>query len=87
MLRLRDEHSGVAVELSYSVYPDIDVIARNMRVVNDGNRPWCWTLSACVDLENTHAQLTTLSGAWARSGRWLLVLSLVPGHQGVLSSV
>ena len=84
--RLRDEHSGVAVELSYSVYPDIDVIARNMRVVNDGEQPVVLerALSACVDLENTHAQLTTLSGAWARE-RQMVTRPLVPGHQGVES--
>ena len=86
VLRLRDEHSGVAVELSYSVYPDIDVIARNMRVVNDGEQPVVLerALSACVDLENTHAQLTTLSGAWARE-RQMVTRPLVPGHQGVES--
>ena len=86
VLRLRDEHSGVAVELSYSVYPDIDVIARNMRVVNDGEQAVVLerALSACVDLENTHAQLTTLSGAWARE-RQMVTRPLVPGHQGVES--
>ncbi len=86
VLRLRDEHSGVAVELSYSVYPDIDVIARNMRVVNDGEQAVVLerALSACVDLENTHAQLTTLSGAWARE-RQIVTRPLVPGHQGVES--
>ena len=86
VLRLRDEHSGVAVELSYSVYPDIDVIARNMRVVNDGEQAVVLerALSACVDLENTHTQLTTLSGAWARE-RQMVTRPLVPGHQGVES--
>lgn len=86
VLRLRDEHSGVAVELSYSVYPDTDVIARNMRVVNDGEQTVVLerALSACVDLENTHAQLTTLSGAWARE-RQIVTRPLVPGHQGVES--
>ena len=39
VLRLRDEHSGVEVELSYTVYPDVDVIARNLRVMNGGPSP------------------------------------------------
>ena len=86
VLRLRDEHSGVVVELSYSVYPDIDVIARNMRVINDGEQAVVLekALSACVDLENTHAQLMTLSGAWARE-RQIYTRPIVPGHQGVES--
>ena len=37
-----------------------------------------------MDLENTHAQLTTLSGAWARE-RQMVTRPLVPGHQGVES--
>ena len=86
VLRLQDEHSGVEVELSYTVYPDVDVIARNLRVINGGQFPLVLekALSACVDFENAHEQLMTLSGACMRE-RQIYTRPLTPGNQGVES--
>ena len=36
VLTLRDAGSGIVVELLYTIYPDVDVIARHARIVNGG---------------------------------------------------
>ena len=68
LLTLRDRVSGVAVELCYTVYPDVDIIARSARVINGGQTPVVVdkALSACVDFEQSDYTLLTLGGAWAR---------------------
>lgn len=83
-LCLRDEKSGVKVELLYTVYPDVDVLARSARIVNEGGEPVVLerALSACVDFEQSDFQLLTLSGDWARE-RSPYLRPVVPGNQGV----
>ena len=86
LLMLRDRVSGVGVELCYTIYEDVDIIARSARVVNDGSA--CVTvdkaLSACVDFEGYDYNLITLSGAWVRE-RQMYTRPLVPGDQGTSS--
>ena len=84
ILTLRDEPTGITVELTYTVYTDIDVIARSMRVTNGGTQHLVIdrALSACVDFEQAEGlSLLTLSGAWARE-RAPFTRPLVPGDQG-----
>ena len=84
ILTLRDEPTGITVELTYTVYTDIDVIARSMRVTNGGAQHLVIdrALSACVDFEQAEGlSLLTLSGAWARE-RTPFTRPLVPGDQG-----
>ena len=83
VITLRDARSGLAVELYYTVYPDIDIIARHMRVVNGGaaNVLIERALSACVDIEREGLSITTLNGSWARE-RALVTRPAVPGAQG-----
>ena len=87
LLMLRDPVSGVAVELCYTVYEDVDVIARSARIINGGKTPITVdkALSACVDFEGCDYNLTTLSGAWVRE-RQLYTRPLVPGDQGTSST-
>ena len=83
VITLRDARSGLAVELVYTVYPDIDIIARHMRVVNGGaaNVLIERALSACVDIEREGLSITTLNGSWARE-RAIVTRPVVPGGQG-----
>ena len=84
LLTLRDAFSGIAVELAYTIYEDVDVIARSARIVNGGKTPVRIekALSACVDFEQAQGlSLMTLNGAWARE-REPFVRPLAPGDQG-----
>jgi len=87
LLTLRDKVSGVAVELCYTVYKDVDVIARSARIINGGKTSVTVdkALSACVDFEGYDFNLTTLSGAWTRE-RQMYTRPLVPGDQGTSST-
>ncbi|MBQ7785005.1 MAG: alpha-galactosidase [Clostridia bacterium] len=86
LLTLRDRVSGVAVELCYTVYEDVDIIARSARIINGGNTAITVdkALSACVDFERSDFNLITLSGAWVRE-RQMYTRPLVPGDQGTSS--
>ncbi len=83
-LMLRDEYSGVGVELLYTIYEDIDIIARSARIENGGKTPITVdrAYSACVDFEESDFKLLTLNGAWARE-RQMYIRNVVPGEQGV----
>ncbi len=87
LLELRDPVSGVAVELCYTIYEDVDVIARSARIINGGKTAVTVdkALSACVDFEGYDFNLTTLSGAWTRE-RQVYTRPLVPGDQGTSST-
>ena len=87
LLTLRDRISSIVVELCYTIYEDIDVIARSARIVNEGLTPATLdkALSACVDFEGADYNLITLSGAWVRE-RQMYTRALVPGTQGTSST-
>lgn len=87
LLRLVDLVSQVRVELCYTIYDDVDVIACSARIINGGTTPVTVdkALSACVDFERSSYNLITLSGAWVRE-RQLYTRPLVPGDQGTSST-
>lgn len=64
----KDAVTGIEAVLSYSVFTDMDVITRSVRVRNTGEAP-VWlnrVLSACIDMEAEDFELLTLHGSWAR---------------------
>jgi len=87
LVTLRDRISSIVVELCYTIYEDIDIIARSARIINRGIKPATLdkALSACVDFEGCDYNLTTLSGAWTRE-RHMYTRPLVPGDQGTSST-
>ncbi len=63
-----DPAIGVNVELSYSAFEKVDVIARSVRVINASKEP-VWlekVMSLCLDLEGKEYDVLTLHGSWAR---------------------
>ena len=56
------------VILSYTAFSDVDVITRNVRVVNAGTEAIYLTkvYSACLDMDNQDFQMLSLHGSWAR---------------------
>ena len=82
-LTLRDAHTGLKAELLYTIFDDLDVIARSARLTNDGSSTMWLTkaLSLCLDLPDSNWELITLNGAWARE-RSIYRRALMPGEQG-----
>lgn len=76
-----DAVSGAALTLYYTIFADVDVIARRQRVTNPGTRPLCLTSLQSVSLSLPAASydLLTLYGCHAREAQQ----SRVPLHQGV----
>ena len=65
---LADEALGLTVTLSYSIFRGLDVVARSVRVTNDGAAAVTLerVLSACIELPWENREIVTLSGSWAR---------------------
>ena len=82
-LTLRDEPTGVEVDLLYTLWDDCDAIARSAVIRNNGKTPVTLekALSFCLDLEGSGYELVTLQGAWARERQWTR-RRLVMGDQG-----
>lgn len=71
IVTLADRAYGVKIELSYTVFDDADVIARSVRIVNDGAAPFSLVkaYSCALDLAQMRGRETdmiTLRGAWAK---------------------
>ena len=67
---LRDAAAGVRVELYYTAFIQLDVIAQSARICNDSAEA-VWlerALSACLNLPYEGQELLTLHGSWAREG-------------------
>ena len=81
---LADERSGLAVELSYTVFGDRPVVARSTRIRNNGAAAVRLTgvMSATLDLPDARWELVQLSGAWARENH-VITSPLRPGRQSV----
>ena len=81
---LADAATSVRAELMYTVFDDCDVIARSVRLINDGPEDIRLTgvMSLSLDLPDSRWDLITLSGSWARE-RSIYRRPLVPGYQGV----
>ncbi len=83
VLTLADVSSGIEVELTYTLWEDSPILARHVRITNNGTAPVTLerALSCCVDFEGSDYRLLTLSGAWARE-RHEDFRPLVQGNQG-----
>ncbi len=67
-LTLKDPVLGIKAILLYTVFEDLDVIARSVRIVNEGKAPVRLTrvLSASVDFDREDLDMVSLWGGWAR---------------------
>ncbi len=65
---LRDNVKNLKVVLQYTAYNELDVITRNVRVINESNARITLekVLSANVDFETSDYDIITLPGAWGR---------------------
>ncbi len=81
---LRDGRSGAEIVLSYTVFNQLDVITRSLRIANKGKEPLriLRALSASMDLPEAKFDFLQLSGAWARE-RHIARTPLRPGIQAV----
>lgn len=81
-----DRILGLEVILYYSVFADVDVVARSVKVVNKGKEAIYLTkvLSACIDMDNDDYEMMTLHGSWARE-RAVQCRPVMKGKQGVSS--
>ncbi|MBQ9008941.1 MAG: alpha-galactosidase [Clostridia bacterium] len=84
IITLRDRLSNISADLLYTIWPDLDVLARRIRIRNDGGNTAFieQAMSVSVDFEACDLDLLTLSGAWARE-REPSRRPLYPGIQGV----
>ncbi|KGE19297.1 alpha-galactosidase [Paenibacillus wynnii] len=69
-LTLTDDYAKLTVILRYTVYQEMDVIARSVQFVNHGESKLqlLRALSASVDLPAGELDMIYLAGAWAREG-------------------
>ena len=83
---LRDDVCGAEVHLRYTIFADLPVIVRSVRVGNAGARPLRVraVMSASLDLPDADWNMLQLSGAWARE-RHVRTRHLEPGRQSISS--
>ncbi|CAN5652949.1 alpha-galactosidase [soil metagenome] len=81
---LEDGPSGLAVHVLTSIYRDLPVVTRSVRLVNGGSQPVTVTglMSASLDLPDDEWVLRQLSGAWGRECR-VHEAPLLPGLRSV----
>jgi alpha-galactosidase len=79
-----DAPSGLRVTLSYTLFARRPVVARSMRIANEGGAPVTvrCAMSGSLDLPDAAWTLVQLSGTWARE-RDVVERPLVPGRQSV----
>ena len=67
-LLMADDVLGLDVHLLYTVYKDLDVIVKSVRVVNRGEGPCTLTrvLSGQLNADPDSAEVLTLHGSWGR---------------------
>jgi len=87
IIRLKDERTNVFVELSYTVFEELDAITRSVRIINGGKEPIVIdrALSMSLDFTNNNFDFINLHGAWGRE-RHIEKNSLHHGIQSVESS-
>ena len=83
-LSLKDAHTGLEVELLYSLFEGCAAVTRSARLLNAGAGDLSVTraYSLCLDLPDSEWELITLSGGWARE-RSIVRRRVQPGEQGV----
>ncbi len=81
-----DTASGAEVRLSYTIFCDLPVVARSVRVRNAGTEPLrlLCVMSASLDLPDTDWDLVHLAGTWARE-RHVTIDRLQPGRRSISS--
>lgn len=81
-----DRILGLRVILFYTAFEDVDVIARSVQVINEGEKEIYLTkvMSTCLDMDNRDFDLITLHGSWARE-RHINRRRVALGMQGVSS--
>lgn len=79
-----DKHTGLEAVLVYTVFNNLDVITRSVRLKNTGTAPLNVkrVLSMCVDFDNDGYDMITLNGSWARE-RCIERCRLHHGKQGI----
>jgi alpha-galactosidase len=84
---LADERSGLEVTASYTIFRDVDAVARRLRIRNGGSAAVRLTtaMSASLDLPDAGWSFVHLSGAWGRE-RHVVSTPLRTGRQAVSSS-
>ena len=85
-LILKDPILGLKVILSYSIFEKEDIIARSVRLINEGSEMLKVekVYSACVDMDNEDFEMLSLHGSWARE-RHIQTRQLAYGKQLVSS--
>lgn len=63
-----DKDLNLEVVLVYTVFEELDVITRNVRIKNNGSKKIYLTkaLSMCIDFEGMNYDMISLHGSWAR---------------------
>ena len=84
---LRDGRSGLVATVSYTIFRDRPIVARSLRLRNDGDEALTVrsAMSATQDLPDDDWVMIHLAGAWARE-RHVLERPLVVGRQSISSS-
>ena len=84
VVTVADAVSGLAVDLSYTLFRDRPVVARSARIRNDGGTIVRLTaaMSATLDLPDARWDFVQLSGAWARENH-VIAPPLRPGRMSV----
>lgn len=75
------------VVLLYTVFADVDIVARSVKVINHNEEAIYLTkvLSACIDMDNDDYEMITLHGSWGRE-RAPQYRTIMKGKQGVAST-
>jgi len=68
ILTLKDQLTGLTLELSYTIYAEHDVVSRSAKLINNGERTVSieQIASTCLDLSAEDYDLLHLKGTWAR---------------------
>ncbi|ANU11992.1 alpha-galactosidase [Planococcus antarcticus DSM 14505] len=84
---LYDKEIDVEVRLSYTVFEQLNAIARSAQFINRGHKDVNLTraFSASIDLPDSDFEMLQLSGSWARE-RHIKNRKLVPGTQSISST-
>ena len=83
-LRLKDEVTGIVLELLYSIFSVKGILARSARFINEGSMPvhLLNAMSLSLDLPDSDYVWMQFSGAWARE-RHIIERKLEQGIQAV----
>lgn len=84
VIRLKDNLTGIVLELFYTIFAEGGILTRSARLTNEGkeNVQLARAMSLCLDLPDHEYEWLQFSGAWARE-RHLKVRRLESGIQAV----